>query len=193
MLSPCMSIRSAYRLFLIHKYACGYIPACAAYVGVVLCYLHIYGSLSLQASDRHTCSVVPAKQAKVREPSQEAVSSQQPQQPAAYQTSVHGPAGSGQTVHAQPPLAPQPSTSQQSSHIPLVRTTFQLFVIVKLRWFLQSASVCWTGAVCVCIVIVCSTGSVVSGFKCCVRCHSRVAFAATCCGSSGLRSLCITP
>lgn len=40
-----------------------------------------------------------------------------------------------------------------------------------------------------CLLVLCSTGNVVSGLKCCVRCHSRVAFAAICCGFWSVQSV----
>lgn len=136
-------------------------------------------SISMQASSTDTCSAICAMQAKVREQNQEASSSPHPQQPAAYQTSVHGPSGSGQTVHAQPPLAPQPSTSQESSHNPLVRTT--LHITNKMRrgktgsdcgggalLFLSNLAGLLDRATCVCVMTICSRTLSRVNCSCCV-------------------------
>lgn len=77
---------------------------------------------SVQAQQRHstfsvTCS---AMQVKVTAPNQEASQAPQLQQPAAHHSSPPTPSGSGQVAHDQPPTCPQPSTSEESAHNPLV-------------------------------------------------------------------------
>lgn len=81
---------------------------------------------------RSSYCVIHAMQVKVAVPSQETLQPSPSQQPGAHDPPAPSPSGSGQTVPGQAPApaSPPPSTSQESSHNPLVCTAPQPLVIL---------------------------------------------------------------